>query len=297
MATTITRTRVIETNGIRLHVEEAGPENGPLVILLHGFPENWAGWLEQIGPLASAGFRVMAPDQRGYNLSDKPAGVDAYRMEALTGDILGLLDALGREKAVIVGHDWGGVVAWALAARYPQRLERLVILNAPHPAAMTRAIADLSTGQALRSWYMGYFQIPRLPEILFSLGRYAPMRRSLAKSAREGAFSKALLSRYTEAWSRPGALTAMINWYRANVRRSLAGKNRDLQAAQEKIRMPTLILWGEQDAFEIPQLAAWSQECCEQAEVVRFAEATHWVQHEEAASVNSQIIAFLQDLL
>lgn len=297
MAATITRTQVIETNGIRLHVEEAGPEDGPLVVLLHGFPENWAGWLEQIGPLSSAGFRVLAPDQRGYNLSDKPAGVDAYRMEALTADILGLLDALGRAKAVIVGHDWGGVVAWALAARYPQRVARLVILNAPHPAAMKRAMADLSTGQALRSWYMGYFQIPRLPEILFSLGQYAPLRRSLARSARDGAFSQALLSRYTEAWSRPGALTAMINWYRANVRQTLAGKNREAAAANEKIAVPTLILWGEQDAFEVPQLAAWSQGCCEQAEVVRFPAATHWVQHEEAGSVNSRMIAFLKDLL
>ena len=143
----------IQTNGIRLHVVQAGTENGPLVILLHGFPEYWYGWRHQIEPLAAAGFWCWAPDQRGYNLSDKPEGVDAYRIDTLAGDILGLIEAAGQDKAVIVGHDWGAAVAWHLATYYPERVEKLCILNVPHPSVMVQTLRK-GFVQLRKSWYM-----------------------------------------------------------------------------------------------------------------------------------------------
>src|SRR3712207_984228 len=133
--------RTVASNGHRFHVAQAGPEEGPLVLLLHGFPEFWYGWRRQIAWLAARGFRVWAPDQRGYNLSDRPRGVEAYRLDHLTDDVLGLVEASGRTRAHLVGHDWGGVVGWRFAERFPGSLDRLAILNAPHPAAMRARLA------------------------------------------------------------------------------------------------------------------------------------------------------------
>src|SRR5512146_911539 len=158
-------TLTIYTNGIRLHAVTAGPENGPLVVLLHGFPEYWGGFAGQIGPLAGAGYHVVAPDQRGYNLSDKPRDVGAYRISELARDVIGIIDHFGREKAALVGHDWGAAVAWDTTIHFPERIERLAILNVPHPAAMARALSGF-TRQVLRSWYIYFFQVPALPEFL-----------------------------------------------------------------------------------------------------------------------------------
>src|SRR5437879_4698652 len=153
----------IATNGIRLNVAQAGPPDGPLVILLHGFPEFWYGWRKQIPALAAAGYRVWAPDQRGYNFSDKPPDVRDYTLDKLAADVAGLIEAAGRQRAIIVGHDWGGAVAWWLAANNPERVERLVIINVPHPLVMRRLILR-DPRQTLRSWYMFMFLLPRLPE-------------------------------------------------------------------------------------------------------------------------------------
>jgi len=136
--------RLVETNGVRLHIAEGGPADGPLVLLLHGFPEFWYGWRKQIPALMEAGFHVVAPDQRGYNLSDKPRGIDAYRVGVLAGDAFGLMDAFGHERASVVGHDWGAAVAWRMALQRPERVERLGIINVPHPLvlAFVQAAAD-----------------------------------------------------------------------------------------------------------------------------------------------------------
>ncbi len=155
----------IETNGVRLHVAQAGPENGRLVILLHGFPEMHWGWRYQIDMLAEAWFRVMAPDQRGCNLSEKPDEIAAYSLDKLVGDVIGLIDHSSTERAFVVGHDWGGAVAWWLGAKHPERVQRLAILNVPHPIVMGRTIWSSWT-QRRKSWYMYAFQIPRLPEFL-----------------------------------------------------------------------------------------------------------------------------------
>ena len=159
--------KLIATNGITLHAVTAGPEDGPLVLLLHGFPEFWYGWRRQIPALAAAGFRVLAPDQRGYNLSDKPRELSAYRLDALAADALGLIDAAGRERAFVVGHDWGAMVAWWLALVAPQRVERLAILNVPHPYVFRRHLMN-DAEQQKRSIYAGFFQLPWLPQSALS---------------------------------------------------------------------------------------------------------------------------------
>src|SRR5690606_24428568 len=211
-------------NGVSLHIVEAGPQDGPLVILLHGFPEFWWGWRHQISPLADAGYHLVAPDMRGYNRSERPAGIDAYRLETLTADVLGLADSFGANRFRLVGHDWGGVVAWDLAASHPGRLERLAVRNGPHPDLWFQVMKRSAT-QAFRSSYASGFRV---------------LRAMLERSSRNGTFTPDDLDRYVEAWSHPGALTAMLNYYRALRKRRLPSEPR-------RIRTPTLILWGEKD--------------------------------------------------
>jgi epoxide hydrolase 4 len=289
----VTRSMVIPANGIRLHAETAGPPDGPLVLLLHGFPENWACWLKQIGPLARAGYLVVVPDQRGYNLSDKPRGISPYRMDEIARDVIAAIDHFGREKAILVGHDWGAAVAWHVAIHYPERVQKLAVLNAGHPAAMARALTRF-TLQALRSWYIYFFQVPVLPEFLLRQGHYASLRRILRSTSNPGSFSKHDLARYTEAWSQPGALTAMINWYRAAARQTLSqGPKGYRRSADARVPMPALILWGDRDAALIPQLAEWSLEWCDQGQSIHFPKATHWVQHDESEQVTGHLLGFI----
>jgi pimeloyl-ACP methyl ester carboxylesterase len=278
----------VETNGLRLHVVGAGPADGPLVVLLHGFPEFWYGWRHQIHTLAAAGYRVWAPDQRGYHRSDKPAGVAAYAVRNLVADVLGLVDAAGCEKALVVGHDWGAAVAWWLALWHPERVSRLVILNVPHPAVMGRTLLRRPR-QLLKSWYILFFQVPGLPEALLRLGGSRLLRRTLRRTSRSGTFSAADLDRYAEAWAKRGALRAMVNWYRAAARYPApTGPN-------PRITVPTLLLWGKLDAFLIPDMAPASLACCDDGRLVFFENATHWVQHEEAEAVNGHLLRFFAE--
>jgi pimeloyl-ACP methyl ester carboxylesterase len=270
--------------GRRLAAIDEGPVDGPLVILLHGFPEFSYAWRNQVGPLVDDGWRVLVPDQIGYNLSDKPVGLENYDIDALADDVLRLAESAGYRTFSLVGHDWGGIVAWWLALRDPDRIERLAILNAPHPATMTRYAMTHPT-QMLRSWYVLFFQIPGLPEALLRAGGYRMARRLLTGTSRGDAFSRHDLDHYQEAWSRPGALTAMINWYRA------LRKRRKLRS--ERVRVPTMILWGERDAaLEFP-LALAALRRCDQGRLFRFPNATHWLQHEEPEDVNHLLRAFL----
>lgn len=204
-------------NGLRLHVEEAGPEDGPLLILLHGFPGFWWDWRHQIHALAAEGYRVLAPDMRGYNLSDKPRGLDSYCLGPLASDVIALAQSYGHSTFGLVGHDWGGVVAWWTSVRFPQQVERLVILNAPHPDVWRRLIRRLS--QLLRSTYVAFFQLPLLPEAMLRARRFALLRRALRRTSRAGAFTDEDIELYVQAWSQPGALSAMLNYYRALRRR------------------------------------------------------------------------------
>lgn len=275
----------LDVGDVRLHVVAAGPEDGPLVILLHGFPEFWFGWRYQLPALAAAGYRVLVPDQRGYNLSDKPQGVEAYALDRLAEDVLGLIRAAGRDKATLVGHDWGAAVAWWVAARHPERLQKLVILNVPHPQVMQRWVRR-SLEQLLRSWYVFFVQLPRLPEALMRRNRWAPLRSALTNSARPGTF-EGTLPFYRAAWSQPGALTAALNWYRAAVRHAPS------PSGPLRVRVPTLILWGKRDRFLSRRMAKPSLAHCDRGELV-FLDATHWVQHEEAARVNALMLEFFR---
>ncbi|HZW03970.1 MAG TPA: alpha/beta hydrolase [Anaerolineaceae bacterium] len=274
-----------DTNGIRLHAAAAGPADGPLVILLHGFPEFWYGWRGQIPALAAAGFRVLAPDQRGYNLSDKPAWPVGYRIETLVKDVLGLIDAAGRERAFVVGHDWGGVVALALAAVCPERVEKLTVLNASLPQIMRRAVLR-DPRQAFMSLYILAFQFPRLPEALWRANGFRAGLRSLRASSRPGTFSDAELARYTAAWAQPGAQTAMLNWYRASLRFPFF-------VPDLRIKVPTRIFWGKDDAFLSRAAALETLRACTHAEL-SFLDTTHWVQHEAAGEVNRRLIEWLR---
>jgi pimeloyl-ACP methyl ester carboxylesterase len=274
----------ISTNRITLNVAESGPSDGPLLILLHGFPESWYGWRHQITPLAEAGYRVLAPDQRGYGASDKPRGVAAYALDTLTADVVGLIDAYQREKATVIGHDWGGVVAWAAIARHPSRFDRAVILNAPHPDAMLRELKGIFS-QFLKSWYALFFQIPRLPEILLRRADFRWLVNAMTNSSRPGTFSTADFQIYKAAWSEPGALTSMVNWYRAGFRIK--------RAPYPLVEVPTLLIWGSKDRFLGPGIARSSYALCESAHLEWLEEATHWVQHEEPERVNRLILDFL----
>ena len=195
-----------EIGDVRLHYVEAG--DGPLIVLLHGFPEFWYGWRKQIEPLAAAGFRVIVPDQRGCNLSSKPRGVVSYALTELVSDVIAIADQLGQQRIFLAGHDWGAAVAWSTALLHPGRIEKLAVLNVPHPSVMRRYVYT-RLPQALRSWYIFFFQIPWLPEVLFSAFDFRMGTRALGGSSRPGTFSPEDLEQYRAAWSQPGALTAM----------------------------------------------------------------------------------------
>jgi len=281
-----TQDKMIETNGIKLHIVQKGDSERPLVLLLHGFPEFWYGWRQQIDFLAGMGFRVVVPDQRGYNLSDKPKGIDAYRIDNLTLDIIGLIDALNYKKATIIGHDWGGMIAWQLAIKYPERLEKLIILNIPHPKVMKKTLLT-SWRQKRKSWYIFFFQIPWLPELISSRINFALLRKGLIKSSRRGTFSETDLKQYQEAWSKKNALRSMINWYRAAFRTMFE------KSVKSYIDIPTLLIWGMKDFALISDMAQPSIDLCRKGRLVFIEEASHWVQHEEPDRVNSLIKDYL----
>lgn len=277
----------IQTNGIRLHVVQAGPKDGPLVILLHGFPEFWYGWNKQIDFLAAQGYHVLAPDQRGYNTSDKPKGIAAYNLDLLSADVLGLIDAAGKEKTFLVGHDWGAAVAWWTANKSPEWLEKLVILNVPHHAIFRKTI-ETDWSQRLKSWYMMFFQIPGLPDAMLRANRGEALARAITGSSRPGTFSETDLAEYRKAWMQPGAVTSMLNWYRAIVQ-SEPGR-----LPSPRITVPTLILWGKKDSVLKWEMAEESLKLCDDGQLIFFDNATHWVAHEEADAVNRAILKFLR---
>lgn len=275
-----------ENASVRLHAVAAGPCNGPVVLLLHGFPEFWYGWRNQIEPLANAGFRVIVPDQRGYNLSCKPARVASYALTELVSDVIAVVDQLGQQRIFLAGHDWGAAVAWSTALLHPQRIAKLAVLNVPHPSVMRRFLTSCPR-QTLRSWYMFFFQLPWLPEAVFSAFHFRIGARSLLRSSRPGAFSPEDLARYREAWSQPGALTAMMNWYRALFRHRT-------KFPHSTVNVPTRILWGERDAFLLTEMAHESLRYCTSAELFTFAGASHWLQHEEPARVSELLLEFFR---
>ena len=278
----------VENEGVRLHVRAAGPADGPLVVLLHGFPEFWYGWRHQVAPLAEAGYRVVVPDQRGYNRSDAPASVAAYDLDRLTADVSRLIDVAGRERAHVVGHDWGAMVAWHLALTRPERIRRLGVLNVPHPHVFRQALRT-NPRQLLRSTYALFFQLPGLPEWLLGRNDGQGLVWLLRMSARPDTFSDADLAAYRRAWRRPGRLRGMLHWYRAAARRAL----RSAPSPAPEVDVPTLVLWGARDVALSRQMAAPSAEWCRDGRLVVFEEATHWGQHDEPTAVTRHLLDHL----
>jgi pimeloyl-ACP methyl ester carboxylesterase len=277
-------TRLFDIGALRLNVAEAGPADGRPLILLHGFPESIAGWHRQIRPLAEAGFRVVVPDQRGYGASDRPGGIAAYHLDRLAADVIALADACGFPRFALAGHDWGGLVAWWVASFHPDRVARLAILNAPHPG-IVQDYMKRHPGQWLRSYYVAVFQLPGLPERMLLANGAAALRRALTSSSQPGTFPPAILDRYSRQWMQPGAMTAMLNWYRALMRLP----RRD----PPRVVSPTLILWGRRDHALQPGLAEASLALCDNGRIRWFPDVTHWVQHEAADSVNEALSEFL----
>jgi pimeloyl-ACP methyl ester carboxylesterase len=275
-----------KTNGITLHVAEAGPPEGRLLVLLHGFPEFWYGWRHQIDALVAAGYRLVIPDQRGYNLSDHPKGVASYDLDLLARDIVDLAEGMGRQTFLLAGHDWGASVGWWIATQHPQRLEKLAAFGAPHPAVWVDANRN-DPEQRKRSGYVRVFRLPWLPEFAMRQRNFKALADALRESKRPESCSDADLAKYREAWSVPGALTGMVNWYRA-----LLAK-RPPPSAPERIRVPTLVVAGDHDKYGIPALADRSGQLCEQASVVHL-DTTHWMLHDEPERMSQLLLDFLK---
>ncbi len=285
-----------EIANARLHYVEAG--EGPPVVLLHGFPEFWYSWRFQIPVLASAGFRVIAPDMRGYNLSShppkwcphsRPAGVSEYAPRRLAADIRDVISERGAERAFLAGHDWGAAVAWLTAMAHPDSVERLAILNVPHPRRMLEGLR--TPRQLAKSWYMLFFQLPWLPERLVSAGGWRALRHGFEHDARPGAFTPEDIACYVEAWSQPGAATAMINYYRAYLRHPPSRRD----GAMRPIQAPTLVIWGERDRHLGADLAEPRRADVPNLErVVRLPGASHWVHHDEPERVAELLIEFFR---
>ena|SRR5690349_11784294 len=272
-----------EIGDVRLHYVEAG--DGPLIVLLHGFPEFWYGWRLQIEPLAAAGFRVVAPDLRGYNLSSRPDAVDAYTADKLAADVRGLILERGAQSALLVGHDWGGTVAWATAMNHPEVVDRLAILNAAHPRKLSQGLHN--PDQLRRSWYFFFFAVPELPEAVVHANNWHFFRHFLHDA--QPAYTPQEMDRYVEAWSQPGAATGMINYYRSSVRQS----QKKAEAALRPIKAPTLVIWGQRDEYLRPELAEPEHDDVPNLDrVERLPDASHWVHHDQAERVTRLLIDF-----
>jgi epoxide hydrolase 4 len=269
-------------NDVTLHYVEAG--EGPLIVLLHGFPEFWFGWRLQISPLAAAGFRVVAPDTRGYNLSSRPEGVAAYSADRLADDIAGLIRDLGAESAFVVGHDWGGTIAWTLAMKYPDLVDRLAILDAAHPRSLSKGLAH--PRQLSRSWYFFFFALPDVPERVVRRNRFRFFQNFLRDA--KPAYTPQEMDRYVESWSKQGAPTAMINYYRCSVRPPKGAK-----VDVRTVTAPTLAIWGQDDRFlgdgvrEIDRADVPNLDRIEQ-----IPGASHWVHHDAHERVTRLLIDF-----
>jgi pimeloyl-ACP methyl ester carboxylesterase len=270
-------------DGVKLHYVEAG--EGPLVVLLHGFPEFWFGWRRQIGPLAAAGYRVVAPDTRGYNLSSKTEGFETYAVDLLASDISGLIKELGAESALLVGHDWGGSIAWTVAMNHPEVVERLAILNAAHPRRLQEGL--MNPNQLRKSWYFFFFALPGLPEDVVHARDWHFFRHFLQDA--NPPYTPQELEHYVDAWSQPEAASGMINYYRASVRAS----QKEAKAAIRPISAETLVIWGQRDSYLGSDLAEPEHDDVPNLRgVERLEDASHWVHHDEADRVNELLIDF-----
>lgn len=281
-----------QVGDVRLHYAECGAGDR-LVLLLHGFPECWYSWRRQLTALGER-FRVVAPDMRGYNLSDKPGRVEDYRVGKLVDDVTGLIRHLGAREAAVVGHDWGAAVAWAVAQHYPDYVWKLAALQVPPLAVWAK---NLTLRQLLRSWYMFFFQLPRIPEWWLAREDFAGLEKMFRGTSRPGTFDERDIEVLTSAMREPGAATASINYYRANLGSFLGrgfSRRREIKKP-ERIRVPTLFIYGERDFAIIPETVAGVADYVDAPYTeLRLAKAGHWVQQEYPAEVNAALLSFLE---
>ena len=283
---------------VRLHYAECGRRGERLVLLLHGFPECWYSWRHQLAALGER-FHVVAPDLRGYNLSDKPARVEDYRMEKLVGDVLGLMDHFGAREAAVVGHDWGAGVAWAVGGRHPERVWKLAALQVPPLAVWA---ANMTVKQAVSSWYMFFFQLPLAPEWWLGAGDFAAVAAMFKKSSRPGTFTDTDLAIYKQALRQRSATTGVsalaagLNYYRANLWSNLKRPDNSAKAkASGKIRVPTLFIYGERDLAIMPETVRGVGKFVDAPyRELRLANSNHWVQQESPTEVNAALLSFLE---
>ena len=273
-----------DLSDVRLHYVTGG--EGPLVVLLHGFPEFWYAWHHQIVALIEAGYRVVAPDMRGYNLSSKPTRVSAYTMDVLCKDVYELVHAVGETQTILVGHDWGAAVAWATPMFYPDLVTKLAICNVPHPHRMAQGLRTLK--QLRKSWYMFYFQLPFLPEKTLSAKNYQAIRHSIGTLGGPDAFTPKDVDLYVKAASQEGALTGAVNYYRAAARSAQAFK-------WKVIDCPNLVIWGTGDSFLGEELATPDPKWVPNSRVEKLPGIGHWVQNEAPDDVNRLLINFFND--
>ncbi|MCB9413541.1 MAG: alpha/beta fold hydrolase [Actinobacteria bacterium] len=270
----------VPVNGFDFDVDISGPQDGEVVVLLHGFPQDRTCWRPLTERLNAAGYRTVAPDQRGYSPGARPKGVAEYRLGPLTSDVTGLLDALDIDRAHVVGHDWGGAVAWALASDAPARVRSLTVLSTPHPAAMQRAM--IRSTQGLKSWYMGLFQVPHLAETLLAPSR--PMWRAVMRGLPADS-----VARYTANVAEPGALTAMLNWYRAMPRDVVKPS-----LPMHRIEVPTLYIWGRRDpALGEAGALATADYVTGPYEFVILPDAGHWLPEQAVDDVSAALLDHL----
>ncbi|MBD2502940.1 alpha/beta fold hydrolase [Anabaena azotica] len=273
----------ITTNGVKLHYVTQG--TGPLMLMLHGFPECWYSWRHQI-PVFAQHFQVVAVDLRGYNDSDKPKEQSAYVMDEFIKDIEGLIRGLGHDKCILVGHDWGGAIAWSFAYAHPNMVERLIILNLPHPAKFSQGL--FNPQQFLRSSYIFLFQLPGIPEFLLQSGDYQIIPKTIQGTAfNKDAFNQADLDTYQKAAAKPGALTAMLNYYRNIFSHSFF--NRDWGI----LDVPTLMIWGENDTALGKELTYGTENYVKNLEIKYIPACGHWVQQEKPELVIQYMREFL----
>jgi pimeloyl-ACP methyl ester carboxylesterase len=281
-----------QVGGVRLHYAERG-SGERLVLLLHGFPECWYSWRHQLKSLGDR-YHVVAPDMRGYNLSDKPPRVEDYRIEKLVDDVTGLIRHFGASNAAVVGHDWGAAVAWAVALRHPEYVWKLATMQVPPPAAWR---ANMTFRQALHSWYMLFFLLPYLPEWLMSARDFALVERMFKNNvARPGAFTDTDIAIYKNALREPNALTSAINYYRANASALFFRGSRDGgdDLSDGRVRVPTLFIYGEQDVAIIPETVRGVEDYVDAPyRELRIKTSNHWVQNEAPEEVNAVLSSFL----
>jgi epoxide hydrolase 4 len=272
-----------QINGLQMHIVQAGPTDGTPLLLLHGFPEYWYGWRNQIDPLVDAGFRLYIPDQRGYNKTDKPAGYENYNLDLVADDMLALFDYMGVERANVIAHDWGGQATWWCANRNPERFQQMALLNIPHHNVFSKFVRT-HPQQRKMSRYIAFFQLPIIPELACKAFNF----RLLANWAfgNSDAFTQDDLKHYKQAWARDNAVSSMIDWYRA------VRKAPPKRLESKQIHVKTLLIWGKQDHALMWQMAQPSIDLCDDGQLVLIDDASHWVQHEAVEQVNRHLIDY-----